>query len=138
MLTTRRVVPVGTSGAVSPLGFAASALGAALIGIVALLLSALGALGQKMPFATTLLWLPVVGVIGGSVGSLLDSLLGATVQGIYFCDRCNKETESLKHRCGEFTRHIRGWQWLDNDWVNLISSAGGAVVAVIVAYLLLG
>jgi len=66
---------------------------------------------------------------GGLAGALFDSLLGATVQGIYFCDRCRKETERPVHRCGAQTRRLRGWTWLNNDWVNFLSSLVGGLVA---------
>jgi uncharacterized membrane protein len=75
-------------------------------------------------------------VAGGLAGSLFDSLLGATVQGIYFCERCGKETESPIHRCGQTTRLFRGWPWLNNDLVNLLASAVGGLVAVALAWIL--
>jgi uncharacterized membrane protein len=58
------------------------------------------------------------------LGSLFDSFLGATVQAIYFCPTCDKETERHPvHTCGTPTAMIRGWEWLNNDWVNFGCSA---------------
>jgi uncharacterized membrane protein len=66
-----------------------------------------------------------------SAGSLFDSLLGATVQAIYFCPKDQKETERQPlHTCGTETVHLRGWEWLNNDWVNFGCGAMGAVLAV--------
>ncbi len=75
------------------------------------------------------LLLAVAGAIGGLIGSLVDSLLGATVQVVYYCDRCEKETERHILTCGQPTRYLRGWPWLDNDGVNFLSSAAGAAIA---------
>jgi uncharacterized membrane protein len=66
----------------------------------------------------------------GLVGSLLDSILGATIQGIYRCPQCDKETERHPvHLCGSETTLIRGWRWLNNDLVNFIASVSGALTA---------
>jgi hypothetical protein len=60
-----------------------------------------------------------------------DSLLGATLQAIYYCPSCEKETERHpQHTCGTNTDHIRGWRWLNNDWVNFTCSLVGALSAV--------
>jgi len=59
----------------------------------------------------------------------VDSLLGASVQAMYTCPKCAKETEKPIHGCGTPTQHQRGWRWLDNDMVNFISSLIGALVA---------
>jgi uncharacterized membrane protein len=75
-------------------------------------------------------WIIVpVAAISGFLGSACDSLLGATVQAIYMCDQCGVETERTVHRCGQPTRLSRGWRWLNNDWVNFLASAAGALVA---------
>jgi hypothetical protein len=60
---------------------------------------------------------------------LLDSLLGATVQAIYTCPTCNKETERHPtHTCGTQTVLKRGWPWLNNDWVNTACAFAGGLL----------
>ncbi len=139
-ITTGQEVPVGTSGGVSPLGLGATAVGALFVGVLMWLLRLIAEVvrqhGWSGEFASQGTWLLPVALVGGIVGSLADSLLGATVQGIYYCDRCGKETERTVHRCGAATRHLRGYTWLNNDLVNLLSSAAGGAVAVLVARLL--
>jgi uncharacterized protein (TIGR00297 family) len=80
----------------------------------------------------------VVGTAAGLAGSSFDSLLGATVQAIYTCPACAKETERHPfHSCGTPTVPLRGWRWLDNDGVNFAASLVGAVVSV-GAWILIG
>lgn len=119
LITTGRPVEVGTSGGVSPLGTLVSLAGGAIIGLAAALLSQ-----ETQPGAAVL-----AGAIGGLVGSLFDSLLGATVQQIYYCDVCQKDTERKIHKCGTETRPLRGWSWLNNDLVNLLASFVGGLTA---------
>lgn len=134
LITTRQPVPVGTSGGVSALGTAATVAGGFFIGLVTLLLHELASVVKGEPLVWVDLWIVVVGVAGGLVGSFFDSLLGATVQGIYYCDRCAKETEKTRHDCGQVTRLVRGHRWLSNDLVNLLSSVVGSAAAVAVAW----
>lgn len=133
LITTGRTVEVGTSGGVSPLGTGVSFVGGLLIGLTAGLLAPLAGL---LPWSAALP-LALAGALSGAAGSLIDSLMGATVQQIYYCDTCQKETERKVHRCGTTTRPARGWGWLNNDLVNLISSVGGGLVAVLLASALL-
>mgnify|MGYP001146459376 CR=1 FL=1 len=120
LLTTGKVVPVGTSGGVTLWGIMASIAGALTMGGVAWLLLAPGRA------ATSIL---LLASSSGFLGSLFDSLLGATLQGIYLCPRCRVETERAFHRCGCQATHIRGWRWFNNDLVNFASSLLGAIVA---------
>lgn len=127
LLPTGRPVPTGTNGAVSLLGTSASLAGGLALGIVAMALGPTAAtLGE---LALPSLNLPWLGLVAGAGGSLVDSVLGATVQGVRSCPTCAVETEAERHTCGTATRPARGWAWLDNDRVNLIASLAGAVIA---------
>lgn len=128
LITSGREVAVGTSGAVSWLGTAATLTGAGFIGLLAGVLWLLSGRPAENP-----LILVLGGLLGGLAGSLFDSLLGASVQAIYYCDKCSKETERVLHRCGARSRQLRGWRWLNNDLVNLFSSVVGAAVAAVLA-----
>lgn len=131
LITTGRQVEVGTSGGVTWLGNIAASGGALLIGIVGSI--SLMLLGTGWKDAATVL---VAGTAGGLAGALTDSLIGATVQAIYWCDTCHKETERSVHRCGRQTRLCRGWQLLNNDVVNFLASIAGALVATLLGWVL--
>jgi uncharacterized protein (TIGR00297 family) len=120
----RKVVEKGTSGGISLVGTLAALIGSALIATLAILFPAENlSLNIGDWFLITL---------SGLAGSLFDSLLGATVQAIYYCPRDRKETERHPlHLCGTGTIHLRGWKWLTNDWVNFACGAMGAVLAMV-------
>jgi uncharacterized protein (TIGR00297 family) len=120
MITTRQPVERGTSGGVTLVGTLAALGGAALVAVMAVI------------FGPHYEWLPSLGIIilGGLVGALVDSVLGATVQAIYWCPTCQKETERHpNHTCGSQTQQVRGLSWVNNDVVNFVCSLTGAIVA---------
>ena len=118
LITNGEFVPKGTSGGVTLVGYLATLAGAGLIALAA------GLFAQPASII-----IPLV-IVGGLTGATVDSILGATYQGIYYCPSCEKETESHpEHRCGTRTEHIRGWRWVNNDIVNLICAMVGAGVA---------
>jgi len=119
LLTTGREVARGASGGVTTVGLLASLGGAAVIGAVGAWLWAKPALLG-------------IGLVAGLLGSLLDSLLGATLQAGYRCPACAAETERHPwHVCGVRTAQVRGLSWMGNDVVNLLSSAAGALAAML-------
>ena len=136
LITTGEPVPVGTSGGITWLGIWSSVAGALLIGAVASALTQVASLLGSGLWRMEAVSYPLIAVVGGVTGSLFDSLLGATVQGVYFCDYCEKQTESRMHRCGHATRLLRGQEWLNNDLVNLAASAVGGLTAALLAWLI--
>jgi uncharacterized protein (TIGR00297 family) len=127
LVSTWRVVPAGTSGAVTWLGSGAAILGSGVIGVVAALL-ALATIFSVVLTVEQAIFLVPAALLGGTSGMLADSLLGATVQAGYYCPACGKPTESRVHRCGTPTQLVRGLAWVNNDLVNVGGTLVGAVV----------
>jgi len=112
-------VPPGTSGGVSLAGTLASAGGALFI--------AGGATLARWPVPFTAV------ALGGLAGAVADSLLGATMQSRRWCDACMMATERSVHDCGNMTRHIGGLRGVDNDAVNAVCSAVGALITLLLS-----
>ena len=130
LITSLRSVVRGTSGGVTLVGTLASLGGSLLIAACGTVLQpSSGMLGG---------WLPLQFLAGvtlaGFLGGLGDSALGATMQGIFFCPTCQKETERHPyHTCGTATQRVRGLSWLDNDRVNMICTLIGALLGVLLS-----
>jgi len=139
LITTWQRVEPGTSGGVSVQGTLATLAGGLVIGLAAFGLIALeGGLGgagfARYGGSIGSLALPLLGIaaLGGLAGSLFDSLLGATLQAIYWSEPRQKETEKRIDPDGTPNRLLRGFRWLNNDLVNFTSSAFGGLVAALV------
>ncbi len=115
LLTGFKQVEAGTSGGITLLGSVSALAGASLIAGIAAF--------ARMEIVGFLLI-----ALTGFFGSVVDSLLGATVQGIYYCGACQKETEKHpQHSCGGQTTILRGWNWLNNDWVNMVCTFSATI-----------
>jgi uncharacterized protein (TIGR00297 family) len=126
MITTGQPVEKGTSGGISWGGSLAALGGAGLVALIGLMV-------QPTPgFVLTFIFTSTAGLMG----AMFDSLLGATVQAIYTCPQCNKETERHPlHTCGTTTTHLRGLNWLNNDLVNVGCALAGAVLGLVFLWL---
>ena len=125
LITTMKTVEPGTSGAVSLLGTLAAFLGALLVGLA-------GALVDPFASAQPVQIVLIVITIGGVAGGLVDSWLGATLQAIYRCPQCQKDTEKNPlHGCGTETILVRGIKWLNNDMVNILCTVSGSATALL-------
>ncbi|RCX21749.1 uncharacterized protein (TIGR00297 family) [Fontibacillus phaseoli] len=138
---TWKPLPAGTSGGVSPLGSFAALLGAIMIGGAAwMLLGWTGgeseAAGSETISSLTLWQWIVVGGLSGFAGAFADSLLGATLQRMNLCPVCGKSVEVETH-CGVGTLPARGFRWMNNDAVNMLSSLAAGFIAWGLAMLLI-
>ena len=116
-VTDLRRVEAGTSGGVTLLGTIAAPVGGMLIGIAGLAARAVMPIGA---------WLGVTAA-AGLAGSLIDSVLGATLQGQWRCPGCGRVQDARRHRgCEMPGTLVSGVAWLDNDGVNAAATAAGA------------
>lgn len=124
-LLSGRTVPAGSSGGVTWLGSAGAVVGAASVAAAAGVAAV--APGPLVAVAITI----------GTAGMLLDSLLGATLQGRFHCEACEEPTERPMHRCGAPARRVGGLARLGNDGVNALAT-GAAALAGLAAWQLWG
>lgn len=128
-ILTGKPVERGESGGITILGTLGGALGALLIAALAVVFWP-----ENIPNPMEdMLWLPLAGItLAGVFGSLIDSVLGATVQAMYYCPACKKDTERHpEHICGTKTKQIRGLAWMDNDVVNTLCTLSGGLLIVL-------
>ena len=125
LITNFNRVSKGTSGGLSLTG----TLGG-IVGALALTLSGtlLYPLKSALYFASAE---SAAVLLGGVIGNLTDSLLGATVQAKYTCVVCGKVTEERNH-CSKATTRFAGLASVDNEVVNLLCSLSGGLSAVLI------
>jgi uncharacterized protein (TIGR00297 family) len=120
-----RPVEAGTSGGVTIRGLLGGVYGALFIALIAAVLAPGAAAPGLRP---AVFGLSVM--IAGLLGSWMDSLLGATLQAVYYCPSSQQETERTSDLAGTTaTVLLRGWRWMGNDAVNALCTLSGALVA---------
>jgi uncharacterized protein (TIGR00297 family) len=121
----KKVAP-GTNGGVSKVGLAASAAGGLAMGLMhGLILPLQYSLNAR---AREVLALGVVGLIGGLGGSMIDSILGATIQTTHY----DPVEKIILKKPKEGSIRI-GFSLLSNEMVNVVSTAATALLAAIFA-----
>ncbi|KAG2187262.1 hypothetical protein INT44_004947 [Umbelopsis vinacea] len=114
LITTFKRVPPGTNGGISQLGLLASFGGGATMGLAAAITLALEQRCHGFAYEIML-----VGAAAGLVGSLIDSLLGATVQRTLYS---KKEGKIVGKASDKNVTVISGIDILDNHQVNFVCS----------------
>ncbi|MBR6086100.1 MAG: DUF92 domain-containing protein [Spirochaetales bacterium] len=118
-------VPVGLSGGVTVLGLVAALLSSAVIAFF----------WYRWFDMVTISGAVLVGTMGFA-GCIMDSVLGAGVQGIYYDPKFKQFSEDKK-KDGRDLELSRGLRWVDNDMVNLMSNVFSGVFALGMASLVL-
>ncbi|KAK2357740.1 protein PGR [Trifolium repens] len=116
LITTFKHVRKGTNGGVTKTGLLAAAAGGSVIGLSYVLLELLTIRCGSDRVAKQLLVIPVA-TVAGLGGSIIDSLLGATVQFSGFCSIRQK----VVGKPGPTIKKISGLAILDNNAVNFVS-----------------
>ncbi len=117
----RTYVEKGISGGVTVLGSIASLLASLFMGGIAVI--------KKFKLVILLsVWL------FGLLDVWIDTLLGSLIQGLYTCTICNRVTEKKVH-CGEKTRLIKGYPFVSNNIVNLVSSASCTILSLFTLFI---
>jgi len=118
LITTFQRVPKGTNGGVTFIGLLSSVVGGLVIGFAYYLGVMMSAASVDMEVAPNQMLVIVAGGLGGLLGSVLDSLLGASLQ------FSGKDVKSGKivEVASEDVVPISGKMVLDNHSVNLVSS----------------
>lgn len=119
LVTTFTRVKRGTSGAITILGSLAGLLGAALTALIGLHWTT----GQTTLIASSV-------TFSGIASSLMDSIIGASLQARFECPTCLKITEKGNH-CGVRGTHVDGIAWITNDAVNLVCTLTGACIVLV-------
>lgn len=126
----------GQSGVVSLMGLGASLAASLLIALLAVAFNAVNNYLASSGFSDVFypqfigdVNFVLIVMAAGFVGSVADSVFGATLQARYVCERDGKLTERFIHSCGSKTKLVRGFAVIDNDSVNFLASVVGALLA---------
>jgi uncharacterized protein (TIGR00297 family) len=111
-----RSVEQGSSGGVSFTGFAGALSGALFISLI----SVLWVDNNIIDFILMI-------TVAGFAATLVDSILGASLQVQYQCTICGRIIDKREH-CESKTVRYRGIKFINNDLVNLCAGLSGGII----------
>lgn len=109
-------IEAGLSGGITLLGTAMELFGALIIGFIYALASG--------NFRIALICSGI-----GFLGATADSIFGSQFQAKFHCSICGAVTERTVH-CGTASELFRGFQWVNNDIVNLMSNLTSGLITI--------
>lgn len=112
----RKTVSPGTSGGITLVGTVSSIAFSSIIGGVAYSVGLL-------PIGIAQIFL--IAITAGVVGTFVDSMLGASLQGLYLSEDKKGFTEIRRPD----SKLVKGFRWIDNNVVNVIGTLVGALTA---------
>lgn len=124
LITTLRPVRKGTNGGVTLTGLAASLGGGLFMGFIFYAMSIISPTGNYS-FAVQQWKIIPFGLVAGLVGSIIDSILGATIQFTGY----NRDNGKITSKVGDNVTPISGLPLLDNNAVNLVSASMTAALS---------
>ncbi|RKZ01967.1 MAG: hypothetical protein DRQ10_01090 [Candidatus Hydrothermota bacterium] len=113
-----RAMPKGSSGAISFVGTLGGLAGAAFIALIA-------------TFAGYGMDTFILITAAGLLGNFIDSILGATIEVKYLCEKCGRVLD-VEFHCGQKTQYLSGFKWFGNNTVNFTASLLGIALVLIV------
>ncbi|KAI0355212.1 hypothetical protein OH77DRAFT_1437130 [Trametes cingulata] len=130
LITTLKVVPPGTNGGLSTVGTLASLMGGFIMGGTTAVSLLVQSTACRAAWTEVVPQLLVWGTLAGGLGSLLDSLLGATLQRTRFVNSTKRilTDEAPEPAPGSDVKVVSGYDVLTNNQVNLLSSIATAVI----------
>lgn len=87
-------------------------------------------------FASSNSMLIILPLIGGLIGMITDSMIGATIQRRNKCIICGEVVEANTHH-EQTTMHCRGIYWFNNDLTNISGTLAGGLSTLLLVLLIL-
>lgn len=116
----------GMSGGISILGTTFAFLGASFISCIYFIASLITYKDIKQSFIYSILCILI-----GFIGSIVDSILGASIQAQYYCEDLKIFTEKKEYK-GKPNKLIKGITFINNDVVNLSSNLISALMVLLI------
>jgi uncharacterized protein (TIGR00297 family) len=122
LVTTGRAVPPGTNGGITLIGCFWSCIGGMIIGVLTIVTDYFS---SNVSSAVPRYAVPVIlyAATIGLIGSLMDSLIGATCQATYYDPVSKKVYHANSSNRPKTASLLTGYDLLTNEQVNLVSTA---------------